>query len=96
MSGARAFFRPPVAPAAFRRVRSRYSESRSGFADLDPWVGFCSGGPGDDALDGIGLGIGVVLHAQPVPLRQLALRAGVELAVPLIFAQSLARQQGPI
>jgi hypothetical protein len=50
------------------------------------------GGPGDDAFDDLGLGLGVVLHARPLPVRQLALRPSVEFPVPFILAQALAQQ----
>src|SRR5829696_7694197 len=51
------------------------------------------GGSGNDALDNLGLCLGVVLHARPLPARQLALRPSVELPVPFILAQALAQQQ---
>jgi hypothetical protein len=50
-------------------------------------------GPGDDAFDDFGLGLGVVLHTRPLPVRQLALRPSVEFPVASILAQALAQQQ---
>src|SRR5829696_1958314 len=50
-------------------------------------------GPGDNVLDHLSLCFGVVLDIGPVPHRKLALRLGVELAVSLILAQTVAQQQ---
>src|SRR5215217_7504512 len=44
-------------------------------------------GPGDYALDDLGLRLGVVVHARPVLGRQLALGPGVEFALLIVLAQ---------
>src|SRR5918994_7264561 len=50
-------------------------------------------GPGDYALDDLGLRLGVVVYARPVLGRQLALGPGVEFALLIVLAQPVAQQQ---